>query len=89
MNTDYEQMESSQRQLHNEKVHYEKLCTEVQIADYTLFSMLKPSLQRDGNQWRVLYGADLQEGVAGFGDSPHEAIVDWSVQWTKKIKADD
>lgn len=29
----------------------------------------------DGDSWCALLGADLQEGVAGFGDSPLEAIA--------------
>lgn len=28
----------------------------------------------DGNQWCCLYGGNLQDGVAGFGDSPIDAI---------------
>ena len=54
-------------------------------AEFNLFSMLKPSLQRDGNQWCVLYGEDLQVGIAGFGDSPADAILEFSGQWYKKI----
>lgn len=36
--------------------------------------MIKLSL--DGNKWCALIGWDLQEGVAGFGDTPEEAIAD-------------
>lgn len=32
---------------------------------------------RDGNQWCVLLGEDLQSGIAGFGDSPALAIADF------------
>lgn len=53
--------------------------------EFNLFAMLKPSIQRDGNQWCVLYGADLQVGIAGFGDSPHMAIMDFNAQWYNKI----
>lgn len=34
---------------------------------------LKPI--RDGNQWCFLWGENLQEGVAGFGDTPHKAML--------------
>ena len=54
-------------------------------AEFNLFAMLKPSLQRDGNQWCVLYGEDLQVGIAGFGDNIHLAILDFNSQWYKKI----
>lgn len=30
--------------------------------------------RKDGNQWCVLYGANLQEGIAGFGDTPISAM---------------
>jgi len=53
--------------------------------EFNLFAMLKPSIQRDGNQWCVLYGENLQVGIAGFGDSPHLAILDFNAQWYVKI----
>ncbi len=53
--------------------------------EFNLFAMLKPSFQRDGNQWCVLYGESLQSGVAGFGDSLHQAIMDFNSQWYKAI----
>lgn len=30
---------------------------------------------KDGNQWCVLLGSNLQEGIAGFGNTPQQAIV--------------
>ena len=33
------------------------------------------SLSKDGNQWCVLLGPDLQVGIAGFGNSTWEAIA--------------
>lgn len=30
---------------------------------------------KDGNAWCVLLGQNLQEGICGFGDTPHEAIM--------------
>ena len=53
--------------------------------DFNLFAMLKPKFYLDGNQWCVLYGDNLQSGVAGFGDSLHKAILDFNVQWYKAI----
>ena len=53
--------------------------------DFNIFAMLKPSIQKDGNQWCVLYGRDLKVGIAGFGDSPHLAILDFNAQWYEKI----
>ena len=41
----------------------------------------KPKLSIDGNQWCALYGGDLQNGVAGFGNSPAEAMNDFDRAW--------
>lgn len=47
--------------------------------------LFKPKLSRDGNQWCALLGDDLQSGVAGFGDSPAEAMLDFDKSWNEKI----
>lgn len=49
--------------------------------------MLKPRLSIDGNQWCALYGANLQDGVAGFGDSPDKAYYDFDKNWTQALTA--
>ena len=45
------------------------------------FVLLKPRMFPDGNQWCALYGENLQDGVAGFGDTPAKAASDFNVQW--------
>ena len=40
-----------------------------------------PKLSKDGNQWCALYGENLQEGVAGFGDSPDKAMRSFDAAW--------
>ena len=52
---------------------------------FNLFATLKPTIQQDGNQWCVLYGENLQVGIAGFGDSPQLAIIDWNREWYKSL----
>ena len=47
--------------------------------------MLKPRLSIDGNQWCALHGENLQDGVAGFGDSPELAYLDFDRAWCAKI----
>lgn len=47
--------------------------------------LFKPALSIDGDQWCALYGDDLQCGVAGFGDSPAEAMLDFDRQWVTKL----
>jgi hypothetical protein len=43
--------------------------------------LFRPSISIDGNQYCALYGEDLQNGVAGFGDSPEKAMADFDKQW--------
>lgn len=45
------------------------------------FVLLKPAMFIDGDKWCALYGEDLQNGVAGFGDTPHEAAHQFDVEW--------
>ena len=47
--------------------------------------MMKPKISIDGNQWCVLYGDNLQDGVAGFGDSPAKAMQDFDRSWLEPL----
>lgn len=42
------------------------------------------SLTLDGDKWCALYGSNLQEGVAGFGKTPLEAIEAFDKEWCSK-----
>ncbi|WP_155956110.1 hypothetical protein [Pseudomonas sp. RL] len=44
-------------------------------------NLYKPRLFRDEGHWCALYGRDLQEGIAGFGITQEEALVDFDKQW--------
>lgn len=46
--------------------------------------LYRPAVYPDGNKWCALYGTDLQEGVAGFGDTPAEAMADFDQHWLKE-----
>ena len=48
-------------------------------------SIYRPSLSIDGNKWCALYGDNLQDGVAGFGDSPQEAMDDFNINFIENI----
>jgi hypothetical protein len=39
--------------------------------------MFQPTLSKDGDQWCVLLGANLQDGCSGFGDTPDAAFRDF------------
>jgi len=43
--------------------------------------LYRPGLSLDGDKWCALYGANLQDGVAGFGDTPALAMRDFDIQW--------
>jgi hypothetical protein len=43
--------------------------------------VLKPDFGRDGNQWFFLFGENLAEGVAGFGDTPELAAAAFDKAW--------
>lgn len=46
--------------------------------------LFRPRLFVDGNSWCALYGENIQDGVAGFGDSPANAMWDFDRAWSKK-----
>ncbi len=54
--------------------HTAKMAVLIEQQEMNLISILKPKIYKDGNEWCVLYGENIQEGVAGFGDTPRKAI---------------
>lgn len=46
--------------------------------------VFKPELARDGNMWYALFGENLQEGVAGFGETPFLAMAAFDSAWLSK-----
>lgn len=57
----------------------------VELQEMNLFSLLKSKVGIDGNQHYVLYGEDLQSGIAGFGDTLYLAILDFNKAFHKPI----
>lgn len=49
------------------------------------FMLLKPRVFLDGDKWCALYGENLQDGVAGFGDSPELAAWNFDKNWCAKL----
>lgn len=49
-------------------------------------AVYRPTLGICGNKWCALYGENLQDGVAGFGDSPALAMKDFDSQWISLLK---
>lgn len=55
----------------------EMLANEENKAIMLPIQMLNPKLYKDGNQWAYLLGENLQEGIAGFGDTVFQAAQDF------------
>lgn len=43
--------------------------------------LMRPRLFRDGNQWCAVYGENLMDGIAGFGDTPQAAMRAFDSEW--------
>lgn len=39
--------------------------------------LFKPKVYLDGNMWCALYGDNLQDGIAGFGETCEKAMLDF------------
>ncbi len=46
--------------------------------------LYRPALYPDGNMWCALYGENLQDGLAGFGKTPSEAMADFDTRWREQ-----
>ena len=64
---------------HSQNIQIHAIATEQERA--RPFMILRPKIYPDGNQWCTLYGDDLMEGVAGFGDTPEKAALDFDKNW--------
>lgn len=78
---DYEQIESSQKQWHNDLQHQEIMNSLVEQSEHMLFATIKPKLYKDGNMWCCLLGENIMEGIVGFGETPYKAIKNWTGAW--------
>lgn len=76
--SDYFYSKSSRDADYADRRHEAAMGVLVERQEYNLFAILKPKLTKDGDQWCVLYGDDLQQGIAGFGDTPYLAILDFN-----------
>ena len=70
------------------RVEEERLDRERRLSHELLrpFRLQQTRISLDGNQWCVLYGENLQDGVAGFGPSPDLASRDFDRVWYQKVK---
>lgn len=78
------EIESSQRQHFAVLEHEEAMAALTIKSDLASFEVLHPTITKDGDKWCVLYGNNLQDGIAGFGDTIHAAIIDFNGQFERK-----
>lgn len=48
------------------------------------FFLLRPKMFLDGNMWCALYGKNIQDGVAGFGETPVKAAIQFDIEWLNR-----
>lgn len=69
-----------------DQVHAVALAYQEVAAEQCTPSVLyRPTLSVDGDKWCALYGDNLQDGVAGFGDSPVRAMMNFDQNWLAKL----
>ena len=78
--------QSEQKQMHEVYRHQSDMTYHIAKEEYNLLQMLKPKIFKDGNQWCVLYGENLQDGIAGFGSTPYKAILAFNSAFNEPIK---
>lgn len=70
--------------------HTVKVCFQEVCISMTRPSVLfRPAISIDGNKWCALYGANLQDGVAGFGDTPEAAMLEFDKAWIAPLRHAD
>lgn len=81
--------QQTQQLIADQVAHFAEMAKEAiryAAAEYERPSaVFRPRLSIDGNQWCALYGENLQDGVAGFGASPADALWDFDRNWSRKL----
>lgn len=69
----------------NQELHDQLMVNAQLQEDKTIFEMMKPRLEIDGNQWCCIWGIMPENYIAGFGDSPCKAISDFCRAWRSPL----
>lgn len=69
--------------------HMVQVAIEQAAREYERPSVVfRPKLYADGDQWCALFGENLQEGVAGFGETPAKAMWAFDKAWLEEKTPD-
>jgi len=77
--------ESANREDWDNQIKQSKLSTAIEQEELNLFNILNPALFRYGDQWCVLHGENIQDGICGFGSSPTNAIYAFNKAWVEDL----
>ena len=61
--------------------HQSAMINEYTNSIYNLINTLRCKILKDGEHWCCLYGENLQEGIAGFGKTPHESVMNFAKEF--------
>ena len=61
--------------------HQESMFNEFINRIYSVVNKLGCKITKDGNSQCCLYGEDLHDGIAGFGDTPHESVLNFAKEF--------
>ena len=83
--SNYQEIESSQRQQNELMRREQELCDMHEFHALRVAKELCGTSKKDGNQWCFLYGENLQEGVAGFGNSIIQSALNFLEELRKTM----
>lgn len=72
----------------NDRVYEVQIACAIEAQEYNLVALLGLSPFPDGDHWCVLWGENLQDGVAGFGKTPYLAVLDFNAALHLTTKRD-
>lgn len=64
--------------------HSQAMLHQFELTQFVLrqpHAYMHPKIFKDGDKWCALYGTDIMEGVAAFGDTPEKAAQGWDLVW--------
>lgn len=60
---------------------YQESLIDIEAAEMRFMTACGANVFKDGDKWCCLSGDNLQEGIAGFGDTPLGAVIEHNVFW--------
>ena len=58
-----------------DQVHQDLMIVIQHQKEREVFQMLSPRIEKDGNQWCVIWGQMPENYIAGFGDTLYQAVA--------------